>query len=443
VVTSDGASWSWPDLFAQFAPAIHSFARSRGASSPDDIVQDVFATAVERFPRFSGDSSGLRSFLFTLAYRRVADEHRVRYRRQEQLVADHEPTAEVSAGVEDSITEMESANEAMQALEILSERERRIIEMRIIEEASPAEVADALGLSNGNVRVIQARALLKIRRYLEGRSGALPSFGLAFTFIKGLRSELSTRGGLGEWIEILHAESVRGTAKTAVAGAGSAIAAGATSTGSVGAIAGSVLKIGLVLALATATTSEIDTSDQNAQGLPGADEPAAVVAENATPAGSTEPEAAVDEPTPSSAVAPIAPYRPTIVTPSTPATEQSTEDADSAGPDTEAADPDGGGTESVVGDVVEPVVGGVVEPLVEDVGDTVETVVNDVVDTVDTVAEDVVQPVVATVVDVVDDTPDTVDDTVDIAVDVVDDTVDTVDTAVGGIVGGLGGLTGS
>jgi RNA polymerase sigma-70 factor, ECF subfamily len=443
VVTSDGATWSWPDLFAQFAPAIHSFARSRGASSPDDVVQDVFATAVERFPTFSGDSSGLRSFLFTLAYRRVADDHRVRYRRQEQLVADHEPNAEVTVGLEDSITELETASEAMKALEVLGERERRVIEMRIIDEASPAEVADALGLSNGNVRVIQARALMKVRKYLETRSGALPSFGLAFTFLKGLRSEFPSRGGLAEWIETIQAESMRGTANAAAAGAGSAIAAGSGATASVGAIAGSVLKIGLVVALATVTAVDVETSadDPTAQVVPRAEAAAAVVpvVGGTERADTAEPPSVAAAPTPSIGVAPVVPPRADSVTPS--ASEgQSTAvaDDDPAGPESEPAAPG-----SPVETVAEPVVGGVVDPVIEDVGNTVENVVSGVVDTVDTVVDDVIQPVIDTVVDVVEETVDTVgstvDDTVGTLVELVDETTDTVDSLVGGITSGLGG----
>lgn len=438
VVTSDGATWSWPDLFAQFGPAIHSFARSRGSSSPEDIVQDVFAIAVERFPEFSGDTSGLRSFLFTLAYRRVADDHRSRYRRQEYLVADHEPTAGASVGVDELIIDVESASEAMKALQILGERERRVIEMRIIDEASPAEVAHAMGLSNGNVRVIQARALMKVRKYLEARSGDLPSFGLVLTLLKGLRSELPSHGGVAEWIEMLQSAAMRSITKSAAAGSGSIIAGGAASTVPVGAIAGSVLKVGLVVALATAAAVDVEVNvERTAAPSPhatGADAVVPVV-DNTEQVISPKPSAVVEEPF--IKPPPVAGNQPGEDAPSEPRRVPSAADVDEAptGPGTltdPLSNPDAGGEGSSVGGALEPVVKGVVDPTVE----TVESVVEDVADTVDTVVDEVVQPVV----DVVGDTVDPVGDTVGDVEEVVVDTTGTVESVVDEITIGLDGL---
>ncbi|HWL48785.1 MAG TPA: sigma-70 family RNA polymerase sigma factor, partial [Acidimicrobiia bacterium] len=76
LVTTGGAAMSWDEMFEEYAPAIRAYARSRGVRDPEDLVQDVFVAAVEQLPGFVGDRSGLRSLLFTIAYRRIADEHR-------------------------------------------------------------------------------------------------------------------------------------------------------------------------------------------------------------------------------------------------------------------------------------------------------------------------------------------------------------------------------
>lgn len=451
MVTSDGAAWSWPELFDHFAPAIHSFARSRGVSSPEDIVQDVFTAAVQRFPRFEGDSSGLRSFLFTLAYRRIADEHRSSYRRPEKLVAHHVPTADEGVGIEDSVTEVESAREAMAALDILNQRERRVIEMRIIDEASPAEVAASMGLSNGNVRVIQARALMKIRKYLESESGSMPSIGLVFAIARSLRTTLPADGGLAAWMDLIHAESTRDPSRVAAAGAGSAIAAGSASTTT---IAGAVFKVGLVVALATASTSAVEV--EAVAGRAGSQVPARAASvvpleENTKPVGFTVPSAVVDAPNFDSGIEPMAPNRPDLVPPSEPVGVQPSTERDQAEEDSVAEDPEAGGDPD--GDAgTEMIANDVVQSPVDAVADTVDEVVNGLVEAVDTVVEDVVVPVVDAVVDVVDDTVTTVtdtvidtvdtvagvvDDTVDTVTDVVDDTVDTATDVVDDVLGGL------
>jgi hypothetical protein len=70
LVISDGTALSWRDVFDEYAPAIASYARSRGVRDVEDLVQDVFVAAVRQQEDFVGDRSGLRSLLFTIAYRR-------------------------------------------------------------------------------------------------------------------------------------------------------------------------------------------------------------------------------------------------------------------------------------------------------------------------------------------------------------------------------------
>jgi RNA polymerase sigma factor (sigma-70 family) len=413
-------------------------------------------------PRFDGDSSGLRSFLFTLAYRRIADDHRTKFRRREQLVADHEPTVDGGIDIENAFTSHEDAAEAMRALDILDDRERRVVELRIIEEASPAEVADVLGLSNGNVRVIQARALVKIRKYLESRTGAMPSITLVPAFLKGLRSELPADGALAAWIERLQSTST-GAVKTVAAGAGTAIAAGAASTTTV---AGTILKIGLVAALATASTATVEPAVADHPLADGASATPVVVPVVAEP---EPPEHirphALDHETNSNFGVAIAPNRPNLVPPANVGTEEPTSptDATVTEPESEAAgtviETSGGGS-SGPSEVSEPIDGGDAGAVVNEVFDTVEEVVNGLVKTVETVVDTVntgVTDVVDEAEDVVDDTMSTVNDTVNNTVDTVNDTVnettvavnDTVETVVNdvssvvsGAVGGLGGFLG-
>lgn len=263
VRTTDGAAITWDELLGDFAPALTSYARSRGVRSAEDLVQDVLVTAVEKLSEFEGDRSGLRSWLFSITYRRIADEHRRFYRRPELLVEDHAPAPDPGADVENLVEDADSAAEAWEALNVLGDRERAVLEMRIVGELSPAEVADRLGISAGNVRVIQARALVKIRKHLESGSngtgretiayGVLPVF-----FIRCLGSRLPSDDVLGPWIDDLRNATsagllfdpgasgiVRAAEGAAAAGGASAVAA----SSSVGFAAATVVKVGLVAAL--------------------------------------------------------------------------------------------------------------------------------------------------------------------------------------------------
>lgn len=172
VITSDRGRWTWTDLVDEFQSAIAAFARSRGIREADDVAQDVMQVAVSQLREFSGSYEQLRSYMFSIAHRRIADAHRRFYRRGELLTDDPTIGAEVSVSDDvpaESVVVAETTSEALALLGSLDGRSQLVLAMRIIEERPVHEVAERLGISAGNVRVIQSRALEQIRTKLEGR----------------------------------------------------------------------------------------------------------------------------------------------------------------------------------------------------------------------------------------------------------------------------------
>lgn len=439
VTTTDGVSLTWHELFTEFAPAIHAFARSRGASSPDDIVQEVFVTAVESFDRFEGDRSGLRSLLFTLAYRRIADEHRSRFRRMEEPVAEHEVTVDDADDVEMTVTGKETADEAIAALGILDDRERRVVEMRIIQEFSPAQVAKVMGISNGNVRVIQARALMKIRKHLAATTGTTPSVAMVFAFLQAMRNRLPDDGGLGGWIAEIRASvqiPSKGSPGLDQPGVPEAAAGAAATVAASGGLASGALKVGLVVSLTTA--SALGTAVASSDHLPvprfdgvhllasGEGGPDGIPIATADP---DPPSSVNDVAEPDAVVGSVGEDVPVMPDPerdpvaSDPVPDQSLADEPAQGdPLTQETT---GLVEDVTDNVVDPLLGGVGSV----VGETVETLVDDVVQPL---VDDVVVPLVEEVVDVVDQTVETVVD--DVVAPVVNEVEDLVDSVVDDVV---------
>jgi len=456
VVTSDGYSLTWGDLYREYAPAMVSYARSRGVRAPEDLVQDVLVTTLERLPDFEGDRRGLRSLLFTIAYRRIADEHRKYYRRREVLVPDDGVLADHEDPVVETVTSRTTALQAMHAFEILSERERKVLEMRIIDEAAPAVVAAALGLSNGNVRVIQARALVKVRKYLtalETRNRPMGSITMFVLFLRSLRSDLPDDEGFIHWIDELHIDMASIDATGPATGE---IAAGAVAAATGGGLltVGAV-KVGLFVTLATASTIGsvvvVDTDLPSAPLLQASGQAIDATAglaplDPGAVAGSPrdqEPDAvdAEDEPGPTSMPVPGAsPNASPQIPEDTPPTSSSGEREEPLpGPPSseertstvveETGSAVGEVVQSVDEEVVDPLVEEVVVPVVEEVVEpVVDDVVNEVVEpVVDEVVEEVVDPVVEEVVDPV------VEEVVD---PLVDEVVSTLLPGVGGLLPG-------
>jgi RNA polymerase sigma-70 factor, ECF subfamily len=175
LVTSDGAVWTWPQLIEEFGPAVHSFARARGVTEAEDLVQDVFTAVVQKVPTFSGSSAELRSFVFTVAFRRVADRHRRAYRRQRLW---REPEALVHHP-DESVLDDDDGARAIAALGRLDERSQAVLRLRYIDGRDVAEVAALMDLSTTNVRAIQSRALKRLRERFQGLSAGVRHGSLA------------------------------------------------------------------------------------------------------------------------------------------------------------------------------------------------------------------------------------------------------------------------
>ena len=452
---SDGTSLSWGEVFDEHAPAIASYARSRGVRDPEDLVQDVFVAAVKQLQGFVGDRAGLRSLLFTIAYRRIADHHRRSYRRPETLVAEHTPRADPGPTVEQVVDLGESASRAMQAFVVLNDRERRVIEMRLIEEATPASVGRALGLSSGNVRVIQSRALVKIRKQLKamGEGGfAQPIVTVASLpdFVRYLRTKLPTDRLLGPWVEELRSngfgptrESTAGTIAMAPSSAAATWATDSAHSLLSAVTSSGAARIGTFVSVVALSAAPLLPSFIPAESSPLLDQP--VPAIEAQVAGSTPPSEigvndSIGDETPTDRVTTDTPTPVRSAVIESPPPSVSTRDSEAARdqglPEVEQPELPAVTVPGVVEDVVEPLVTDTVEPLVTD---TVEVLVDNVAEP----ATDVVVVVVESTVEVVDELVDRVDDLVRTLADevvppLVDDVTDTVD----GVVSGLGGLLG-
>jgi RNA polymerase sigma-70 factor (ECF subfamily) len=88
---------------------------------------------------------------------------------------------------EDHALHLESVGWARELLELLPERQREIVILRVVNGFSAEETAEALGSTPGAIRVAQHRALGQLRRALAGgafRSGR-PGLGAGPDAVQG------------------------------------------------------------------------------------------------------------------------------------------------------------------------------------------------------------------------------------------------------------------
>lgn len=126
----------------------------------EDVVQHTFAAALGRIGAFTGDSAGLRSWIFTIAYRSAMDVLRGR-RRTVPLEAD--PPADPSDPVD-----LETPRaELRQAFATLDDADQAILTLRFQDDFSNREIADILGVTPNHAGVLLFRAKQNLRKAIR------------------------------------------------------------------------------------------------------------------------------------------------------------------------------------------------------------------------------------------------------------------------------------
>ena len=167
-----GAPWALECIFTSLAPVVTGYLRAQGSAEPDDLTSEVFVAVLRNLGDFRGDEAGFRSWVFTIAHRRLLDERRRRARRPppEHLAdAPEIVAAELTApeDVETAIDRSLGAERVRFLCEQLVPGQRDVLLLRLLGDLSIEQVAQALGKSTGAVKALQRRGLLAIGRLLE------------------------------------------------------------------------------------------------------------------------------------------------------------------------------------------------------------------------------------------------------------------------------------
>ena len=135
----------------------------------EDVTQQVFLQAWQAIGRYRRTEAPFIAWLLTIAHNLVASLYRgakqTRTLDFEPAIRERwaDPEAEALAGYDRLAVR--------RAILRLKPEQRQVIVLRFVERLEHAEVAAAFGKSEGNVRVIQHRALAELRRLLAYEVG--------------------------------------------------------------------------------------------------------------------------------------------------------------------------------------------------------------------------------------------------------------------------------
>lgn len=149
-------------VYDAHAVGIYRFLYARVGNHPDaeDLTAQVFVRAVEQLDT-EREPAQVAAWLYRVAHNAAADYWRAFYRLPiigvDHVAPGWEPADE--GGRPQVEPDERTAARVQGLLRRLPEQYRRVLELRFLERLSVAETAHAMGISNGNARVLQYRAL--------------------------------------------------------------------------------------------------------------------------------------------------------------------------------------------------------------------------------------------------------------------------------------------
>lgn len=153
-------------LVERHAPSIARFAASLGVREEvDELVQDTFVRAFQSLDSFRADSQ-LRTWLFTICKRLLLDRLRAERRRRDVAEVD-ERDAATEYDALDTMVGDELAERLREAVSGLTDLQREVFSLRVNEGMAYAEIAQAVGSTEGACRVHYHNAIKAIKERLH------------------------------------------------------------------------------------------------------------------------------------------------------------------------------------------------------------------------------------------------------------------------------------
>lgn len=162
-----GADWAWAEVYREYAPSLLRFLTSQGAAEPEDCLGECFVQLVRNLSSFTGDEPAFRAWLFRVARNRLVDAWRAGRRRPAAPSADVGILHESRHQHEPADADLIRRQAVEDVLALLGDDQRAVIVLRVLQQFSVEETAEILERSPGAVRVLQHRALRKLRDVLE------------------------------------------------------------------------------------------------------------------------------------------------------------------------------------------------------------------------------------------------------------------------------------
>ena len=155
------------ELYQTYFPRLYRYilARTGNTYDAEDLTEEVFMRVLEAIKRFEHRKAPFSAWLFRIAHNAIISQRRKETARgRSSQLNDGMPVD--SAGPEELVERRVALDEVMQAAKSLPDAQRQVISLRFAAGLTVAETARAMGKGEGNVKVIQHKAIAKLREMM-------------------------------------------------------------------------------------------------------------------------------------------------------------------------------------------------------------------------------------------------------------------------------------
>lgn len=156
-------------IYRRYSRLVYTLAHRvlHSSEEAEEITQDVFVTLWEK-GGYRPERGGLSGYLSMMARSKSIDRVRSRSAHHQRLQKWHVMAQAIAQATPLEFASLTERSQGVrQALTILSEKERHILEIAYYDGLSQSEIAERLGLPLGTVKTCSRRALQKLRHALR------------------------------------------------------------------------------------------------------------------------------------------------------------------------------------------------------------------------------------------------------------------------------------
>lgn len=149
----------WPSIYRL------ALAKTGKPEEAQEIAQDTFLRALAALPRYKETNATFKTYLSRIALNLITDYYRKRGRTPQvvDITEYSEPLTDTGVRPEEAAVNTERREEVARMLALLPAEQQQVIELRIIQGLAVADTARIMGKSGAAVKMLQQRALKKLK----------------------------------------------------------------------------------------------------------------------------------------------------------------------------------------------------------------------------------------------------------------------------------------